>query len=106
MSDYRIEHFSFAPESTRIFSILQWLNSCDGVTHFGRFFLNLFLIYFFLYENIKNLQNYNFVFCLMWVWNPSPTWREEHTLTLLANRVLKKTFGPRVVSGTLIEIAQ
>jgi len=50
-----------------------------------------------MYKNIKNLQNYNFVFCFIWVWNPSPTWREDHTRARLANWVFKKTFEPRVV---------
>ena len=107
MSDCCFEHLSFYLESTRIFSIFRWLNSYSGFTHFWKIFFFKSISNFYSHtKNIKNLHTYNFMFCFMWVWKPSPTLRKKLTFTLLANRALKKIFGPSVVSGTLIETAQ
>jgi hypothetical protein len=48
-----------------------------------------------------NMQNYSFIFCLIWVSNlVSLTRREEHRLRVLEKKVLRRMFGPKKEEAT------
>jgi hypothetical protein len=50
-----------------------------------------------------NIQNYNFIYCFVWVCNLVSHLREEHRLRVLWNRVLGRISGPKGGSGRRLE---